>query len=177
MFRAAYFRFLIILLVISAVCPELTDHQAVRPPLHQIYTGILSVKMVRKTTNRLECDFVAAAWASAAFPMAGLFQERHLPFAVGTVTGFSPALFVVVEYELLWNTNLIDPAIPVLGERRGESHILVPLVRCPLIASDQRFCAGCVLIGHNSIETSTGAAESCFDLFLISMGQPYLRCA
>ena len=136
MFRAAYFRFLIILLVISAVCPELTDHQAVRPPLHQIYTGILSVKMVRKTTNRLECDFVAAAWASAAFPMAGLFQERHLPFAVGAVSSFSSALFVGIEHELFRDADLIHPPVPILGERWCEGHILVPLVRCPLIAPD-----------------------------------------
>ena len=74
---------------------------------------------------------MSAAATAALLIVMRMHLDWHFLFAVGTVTCFGTALFVVVINVILPNGNLIHPAAPVLWKLRHLFHILIPWVSFP----------------------------------------------
>lgn len=53
---------------------------------------------------------------------------RDFLFTIGTVSRFGPALFVMVENIVFLDSHLIDPALPVLGQRWRLFKVAVPQI-------------------------------------------------
>ena len=96
--------------------PELTDHKAIGPGLNQIDTDLIRVYMPAQLSNRLVGDLMAAAWAEARLVVARLVAQRHILFAVGAIACSGSTPLILVEDEILRDTNLIHPTIPILWD-------------------------------------------------------------
>ena len=88
---------------------------------------------IPRSSIGFEYHRMSAAATAALLIVMGMHLDRHFLFAVGTVTCFGAALFVVVVNVILPDGNLIYPAAPVLWKLRHLFHILIPWISFPLM--------------------------------------------
>jgi len=126
MLYAVYLWSFEIFLQVSLPGPKLTDNKTVRPGLNQIDTNFFSVRSPAQFANRFIGDFMPAAGAAARLVVEGFSLNRYILFAVGSVAGSCPSTPVLIENVILRNANFTYPAVPVLGQCRGQRHIRIP---------------------------------------------------
>ena len=115
------------------ICPvslKFTNYKAVFASLDQVGKMFFCLHIPRSSIG-FEYYRMPAANTAALLIVMGMYFDRHFLFAVGTVTCFGAALFIVVVNVILQNGNLIHPAAPVLWKLRHLFHILIPWVSFP----------------------------------------------
>ena len=116
-----------------SVCPvslKFTNYKAVLASLNQVGKMFFCLHIPRSSIG-FEYHRMSAAATAALLIVMRMHLDWHFLFAVGTVTCFGTALFVVVINVILPNGNLIHPAAPVLWKLRHLFHILIPWVSFP----------------------------------------------
>ena len=86
---------------------------------------------IPRSSIGFEYHRMSAAATAALLIVMGMHLDRHFLFAVGTVTCFGAALFVVVVNVILPDGNLIHPSTQVLRKFRHLFHIFIPWISFP----------------------------------------------
>ena len=116
-----------------SVCPvslKFTNYKANFASLDQVGKMFFCLHIPRSSIG-FEYHRMAATTTAAFLIVMWMYLDRYFLFAVGTITCFGAALFVVVVNVILPDGNLIHPAVPVLGKLRHLFHILIPWISFP----------------------------------------------
>ena len=96
---------------------------------------------IPRSSIGFEYHRMAATTTAAFLIVMWMYLDRYFLFAVGTITCFGAALFVVVVNVILPDGNLIHPSTPVLRKFRHLFHIFIPWISFPPVPLFELFIA------------------------------------
>ena len=126
-----------------SVCPvslKFTNYKANFASLDQVGKMFFCLHIPRSSIG-FEYHRMAATTTAAFLIVMWMYLDRYFLFAVGTITCFGAALFVVVVNVILPDGNLIHPSTPVLRKFRHLFHIFIPWISFPPVPLFELFIA------------------------------------